>query len=58
MIVKIDNLDKNNSIYRCDKCNKKIYNNNLVRLSCKKHTYHLCERCYSIFERWLTSSGK
>ena len=55
MKVKIDFLDRKNSLYKCDMCNKEIHNRDKVDLyehkpgmSYPKKKYDLCQRCHKI----------
>jgi len=59
MILKIDRIDKNKSVYTCDYCNKTmsieerkgIYVTNNIRQPRKK--WDLCSTCFKMLERGI-----
>ena len=65
MIIKKDLKNKNNTIYKCDRCKRKITRENNYKVFIKTNTdkqpvkkWDLCDRCYKSLEKGIGGMQK
>lgn len=63
MLINKDRIDKERSVYKCDRCKVQLTNREKIALyiaqpsRCPRKKWDLCEKCYSALVRGIDKKG-